>query len=83
MVLSLDPGTFWLNVMNWGLGAFTAAIIVAVVVGVLRAAHHPKHHVATAGAGIWLHSFDHVGLTMADGGEPVEPQPPAEKPAGN
>ena len=32
MVLPFESGTLWLNVMNWSLGALTAACIVVVIV---------------------------------------------------
>jgi hypothetical protein len=74
MILPFDSGTLWLNVMNWALGAFTVACIVAVVVAVVRAPRETRRH-ATLGAGAhWPAAHDIVGLTMADGGAPLEPE---------
>lgn len=75
MVLPFESGTLWLNVMNWALGALTAACIAAVIVAALRTPHAKRHAASALGAG------DIVGLTMADGGKPLEPPPAASKPA--
>jgi len=81
VALPFDSGTLWLNVMNWALGGLTVACILAVVVGALWPPRRSRKRMTVAAAGNWLHSFDAVGLTMADGGKPIEPQPPADKPA--
>jgi hypothetical protein len=69
-----DPGTFWLNLTNVGLGVVT--LVCCVVVG--RAmfqdltAHMRQRSADRADVKLELFSHPQVGLTMADGGEPVK-----------
>jgi hypothetical protein len=74
MVLQLEAGTLWLNVMNVFLGVLTAASLVAVVVVTVRSVWHPKLHLSRSASAEWLGPLTNVGLTMADGGEPVDKQ---------
>jgi hypothetical protein len=84
-----DPSTYWLNVTNIGLGIVTLLCCAAVAFGVVQelAARRKKRaamskldgEVADLMAGFDGHAF-HIpglGVTMADGGEPVKPE--AEK----
>jgi len=79
-----DPSTYWLNVMNLALGAVVVACCLIVAYGVVQelAARRRKRTVA-AGldrevsdlvASYDGHAFHtpELGLTMADGGEPVK-----------
>ena len=74
------PDTFWLDFTNIALGLVTLACLVAIVAGVVhemgdrrrkravrKAALDDDHAFATPG----------LGLTMADGGERLDPTPPA------
>jgi hypothetical protein len=69
-----DPGTFWLNLTNVGLGVVT--LVCCVVVGRAMfqdlAARIRQRSVERAEAEFELFSHPQVGLTMADGGEPVD-----------
>lgn len=79
-----DPQTLWLNVVNLGLGLVTLACIAAIGYGVLQdlrerakkraSARVSDRQVADLVSGFGSHSFDMpgLGLTMADGGEPLE-----------
>jgi len=83
--------TFWLQVMNLGLVAVTllAALVVTGAVGwELWARREHKAPAAASLEELWamsrgdLHtlSVPGLGLTMADGGEKVEPESSPEKP---
>ena len=69
-----DPGTFWLNVTNAGLGAVT--LLCCVVVGRAMfqdlAARLRDRSARKEAGNLELFSHPRVGLTMADGGEPVD-----------
>ncbi|MGO9239732.1 MAG: hypothetical protein ACLPXM_02780 [Terriglobales bacterium] len=79
-----DPQTLWLNVINLSLGIVTVVCIVALGYGVLqdvrarvrKKASQRSLEAAMSGLmrGFDGHSFDlpGLGLTMADGGEPVD-----------
>jgi hypothetical protein len=79
MVLPLDAGTLWLNVTNVFLGVLTAASLVAVVVVTVRSVWQTKVHLSRSASAEWLGPLTSVGLTMADGGEPVD-KPTAKTP---
>jgi len=78
-----DPSTYWLNIMNIGLGLVVLACCAVVVVGVAAelAANRKKRtglarldrEVADLAAAYDGHVFQvpGLGLTMADGGEPA------------
>ena len=79
-----DPSTYWLNVMNFALGAVVVVCCLIVAYGVVQelAARRRKRAVA-AGldrevsdlvASYDAHAFrtPELGLTMADGGEPLD-----------
>jgi len=85
-----DPSTYWLNIMNIGLGLVVLVCCATVVVGVVAelAANRKKRkglarldlEVADLVTAYDGHAFQipGLGLTMADGGEPAEKQ--EEKP---
>jgi len=92
--------TFWLNVMNFAFGAITVLALLVVLGAVgwdllarrARRAQDNEAHSLNAGLQAMLHAGSHtlsvpeLGLTMADGGERIEPsdtaepEPPDEKP---
>jgi hypothetical protein len=80
-----DPATYWLNVTNIALGAVVLVCCVAVVVGIVqefaarrkkvRAMSHLDREVTDLVAGFNDGHAFHIpslGVTMADGGEPLE-----------
>ena len=81
-----DPSTYWLTVTNIGLGVVTLLCCVAVAFGVAQelAARRKKRasmskldgEVADLVAGFDGHAFNvpGLGITMADGGEPLKPE---------
>ena len=84
-----DPSTYWLTLTNIGLGVVVLICCAAVLIGVLQevAARHRKRAAASAldrevadltGAYTGGHVFDlpRLGVTMADGGEPVSKKEP-------
>jgi len=86
-----DPSTYWLTITNIGLGVVTLICCIAVAFGVAQelAAKRKKkaafstldHEVSDLAASYGdNHAFGipQLGLTMADGGEPVA-QKEAEK----
>ena len=87
-----DPQTLWLNVVNLGLGLVTLVCIAAIGYGMLQdlrerakkraAARISNREVADLVSGFGDHAFDMpgLGLTMADGGEPLKGSvaPPAK-----
>jgi hypothetical protein len=70
-----DPNTFWLNITDIALGAVTLACLAVVVYAALREAF----------ARVKLRQDSHafavpeLGMTMADGGEPVNPSTKPDK----
>ncbi len=69
-----DSQTLWLNVTNLVLGLVTLLAVAGVAFTCVREvlARRAKRHV-TEGAHAY---FDpELGLTMADGGEPLKPSP--------
>jgi hypothetical protein len=88
-----DPETLWLNLTNVGLGIVVLLCIGGVAYGILqdlvaRRSRVPQSEVDSTVrrllAGIpGPHSFHtpELGLTMADGGEPEEPESPESKKA--
>ena len=85
-----DPQTLWLNVVNLGLGVVTVICFGVLGYGLLqdvrararKRAEERSFDGAQAAVGLGSHAFHmpELGLTMADGGEPVEDNPSA-KPA--
>ena len=81
-----DPSAYWLNIMNAVLGLVVLICCAAVGVGIFQElAARRKKHAALSGidrevsdlvAGFDGHAFQvpELGLTMADGGTPVEPE---------
>jgi hypothetical protein len=69
--------TYWLNATNIALGLVTLICVVAIIGGVARelVARWTERRVTDDGHAILVPG---VGLTMADGGEPVS-QPKDEK----
>jgi hypothetical protein len=76
-----NPETFWLNATNLMLGVVTLACAGALIYGLagdLLAKARQRLTVAGLDRELKdLHSYDlpELGLTMADGGEPVDDQP--------
>lgn len=81
--------TMWLNITNFALGLITVIAVLLVVFAVgwdllLRKVHAPKPDWSTVDADLraMLHAGSHslsvpeLGLTMADGGERIEPSKP-------
>lgn len=73
-----DPATRWLNITNIGLGVLVLVCWTLLVVGVARElVKRRKRRLAPV---LNLQEFQpELGVTMADGGQPVEPAP-ATKP---
>jgi hypothetical protein len=78
-----DPQTFWLNVTNLALGLVVLICVLVMTAGILqelrerarRRAAHPTR--IDAHGRVDDHAFvtPELGLTMADGGEPLSPSP--------
>ncbi len=77
-----DPHTFWLNITNIVLGVVTLACIVlvgqAVICDVLERVAKRSHTGATE-ADLHVVQLGELGLTMADGGEPIDGNDKREK----
>lgn len=85
-----DPQTLWLNIVNLSLGIVTLVCVAAIGYGVLldvrerarkRAAGRvTDHEVNELVSGFGPHAFEMpgLGMTMADGGEPIKK--PAQSP---
>lgn len=83
-----DPSTYWLTFTNVALGVVTLICCGAVAFGVLQelAARRKKHaaldrldgEVSDLLAGFDGHTFQtpELGVTMADGGEPIRKEEP-------
>jgi hypothetical protein len=82
-----DPQTLWLNLTNVALGVVTLACLLVVGYSILLEVRERAQRRAAAGAGVdremrdLIGSFDdhamhlpELGLTMADGGEKIEPE---------
>jgi hypothetical protein len=74
-----DPSTYWLNIMNIALGVVVLLCCLAVAYGVMQeVVARRKRRAAVAGldreVADLVHTFQtpELGLTMADGGEPIE-----------
>lgn len=87
-----DPQTLWLNIINLSLGIVTLVCFIAIGYGMFqdvrerarkRAGSRVLSHEAEAlVGGLGDHAFDMpgLGLTLADGGEPLQkPAKPAAK----
>jgi hypothetical protein len=86
-----DPQTLWLNIINLSLGLVTVVCIAAIGYGVLQDVRERARKRASDRAieraamnvvsGLGGHAFDMpgLGLTMADGGEPVDKSAKAPK----
>ena len=88
-----DPATYWLNVTNLLLGLITLACVAAVAAGVIQElAARRKKRAALAGLDAEVselvtsfgdgHAFHTpaLGMTMADGGEPIDNKPASSGP---
>jgi hypothetical protein len=84
-----DPQTLWLNLTNLALGVVTLAAVLVLVCGIGRelVLRRRKANALDAEMRAILGATpDHMlsvpglGLTMADGGEPLHPLPPAQTP---
>ena len=85
-----DPQTLWLNIVNLSLGFVTLVCVAAIGYGVLQdvrerarkraSARVTDHEVADLVSSFGGHAFDMpgLGMTMADGGEPIDK--PAQTP---
>lgn len=72
-----NPETLWLNITNLALGIVTllaVGVFVASIVWELTF-HRKRVHEAEPGANLHILPVPGLGLTMADGGEPIEPKP--------
>ena len=73
-----DPNTYWLNVTDIVLGIVTLACVFIVAMAVAReglarlAQRVPAHDPHTL-------ALPELGLTMADGGEPIDPKNKKQK----
>jgi hypothetical protein len=86
-----DPSTYWLNIMNIALGVVVLLCCAAVAYGVMQeVAARRRRRVAAAGLDREVsdlvtaydgHAFHvpELGLTMADGGEPVDQKARTER----
>jgi ABC-type lipoprotein release transport system permease subunit len=79
-----DPQTFWLNVTNLALGVVVLICMLVMAVGIAQELYARARKRATQPTAIdsaRRAADDHVyitpelGLTMADGGEPLSPTP--------
>jgi hypothetical protein len=78
-----DPQTFWLNLTNLGLGLITLACLAFIVVAVMRElASTAREKAGAADPLLDTHAFrvPELGITMADGGEPLKKREPERKP---
>jgi hypothetical protein len=88
-----DPQSLWLNVTNLALGLVTLAAVGVFMYGVIgdlavlrkrfkATSRQPGEVGQFAGAGSMAHIMPvhGLGLTMADGGEPVDPQQGSAQP---
>jgi hypothetical protein len=70
-----DPQTLWLNLTNLALGVVTllAVLVVGGAVGQELWARRRKAREAEDAASPHVFAVPELGLTMADGGEPLPP----------
>ena len=86
-----NPQTLWLNVTNLALGVATLLALGALAYGlfgdllamrkrsrVMGKLDAELRHLVGAGSGAHLMPVEGMGLTMADGGEPLPPKPKAD-----
>lgn len=71
-----NPETLWLNLTNLGLGIVTLICVIAV--GYNIAVEYWLKHRAAASERTHAMHVPELGWTMADGGEPVEPEKPGK-----
>jgi len=83
MVNWSDPQTFWLNVMNAALGAVCLVCIALFLVSVAQEIAAWLRQRSAKVAQLHDHAFSlpGLGLTMADGGEPLDPDDQEVNPA--
>ena len=83
MVNWSDPQTFWLNVMNAALGAVCLVCVALFLVSVGQEIAAWLRQRSAKVAQVRDHAFSvpGLGLTMADGGEPLDPDDREAKPA--
>jgi hypothetical protein len=75
--------TFWLNLTNYGLGVLCAVCWILMLGGVVKAVAERRQRALATVIQFDDHAF-HVhdlGLTMADGGEPVDSTQPTAQPS--
>ena len=66
------PDTFWLNFTNIALGLVTLVCVLVVAGGVARELLHRWEQRALARGDDHAFATPGLGVTMADGGEPLE-----------
>jgi hypothetical protein len=81
-----DPQTLWLNLTNLALGLATVLALAVLVAGVARELVLRRRRAREA-SGLdsevaHMLRIPELGLTMADGGEPVSPPQAKERPRG-
>ena len=83
MVNWSDPQTFWLNVMNAALGAVCLVCVALFLVSVAQEIGAWLRQRSVRLAQLRDHAFSvpGLGLTMADGGEPLDQDDRKAKPA--
>ncbi len=71
-----DPNTFWLNITDIVLGAVTLACVAFVAQAAFREAYARLAKRLPASSPDTPHALilPELGLTMADGGEPIDPK---------
>lgn len=79
-----DPDTLWLNLTNIGLGVCVLICVGVAVVGIARDIY-AKMQTRAAERDVFVYDshammLPDLGLTMADGGEPVVKEDPKHKP---
>lgn len=69
-----DPNTYWLNITDIVLGVVTLACVVVVALAVFREVYARLFHRVAAASQTDAHTLalPELGLTMADGGQPID-----------
>jgi hypothetical protein len=68
-----DPKTFWLNVTNLVLGLVTLICCLVIAKAVISELWARRRHAVLKAPDPHSLAVDGLGLTMADGGEPLDP----------
>ena len=76
-----DPSTYWLTFTNIALGVVTLMGVIVVIIGVAQelAARHRKQAAMERLDEVHTFHVPALGVTMADGGEPVKPKPETKR----